>query len=281
MAHLCHLAHSPSSPERLGAVGTMRAAARGMFKPLPCCLPVLVLLGSIAACDGESSGTGDGGSGGKGGLAGRTGGTAGTGGLSASGGTSSGGGPTYTCEGPSCCVAINLRPENIWVDGAGSSLSIKMVVERAGGDDNYWVVSADVAVPGGQATCTSTTESPNANFVFLTCPLIALEPMPACDSMLALQFRLRTSTFAGYGDAGLANPVCSPSASTDIELQQRVICPTCPASLSPYPAPVCEIPQQRCPNTSGSPGSDQLPCTCTMSSWSGERKWSCPVPNLP
>jgi hypothetical protein len=215
------------------------------------------------------------------------GGTTGAGGLSVSGGTSSGGsggsggGTTYTCEGPSCCVPINLRAHDIWVDGAGSNLSIKMVVERAGGDNSYWVVSADVAVPGGQATCTSTTESPNVNFVLLTCPLIALAPMPACDSMIALQLHLRSSTYAGYGDAGLANPVCSATGSTDIELQQPVMCPTCPTSLSPYPAPVCEIPNQSCPNTSGSPGSDQLPCTCSMSSWSGERKWSCPVPNLP
>jgi hypothetical protein len=263
----------------------MRASARRMSRISPRHLSVLVLLGWAAACDRESSGTGGDASAGKGGLAnggsGGTGATAGTGGLSASGGTSSGGGPSYTCEGPSCCTPINLRPENIWVDGASGKLSIKMVVERAGGDDNYWVVSADVAVPGGHATCMSTTESPNANFVLLTCPLITLGAMPACDSMIALQLHLRSSTYAGYGDAGLANPVCSASGSTDVELQQPVICPTCPASLSPYPAPVCEIPNQSCPNTSGSPGSDQLPCTCSMNSWSGERKWSCPVPNLP
>jgi len=110
----------------------------------------------------------------------------------------------------------------------------------------------------GQATCTSTTESPNANFVFLTCPLIALEPMPACDSMLALQFRLRTSTFAGYGDAGLANPVCSPSASTDIELQQRVICPTARVAQS-VPRTGLRDPPAKVPEHLGQPGQRPTP----------------------
>jgi hypothetical protein len=238
-------------------------------------LPVSVLLGLAAACDRESPSTG-----GSGGQAGANAATAGrdSGGRFSGG---SGGGPTYSCEAPSCCVPINLRPENIWVDGAKSKLSLKMVVERAGGDNSYWVVSADVAVPGGEATCTSPMESPNAKFVLLTCPLIALDSMPACGSTIALGLRLRSSTYADYGDAGLANPVCSASASTDIQLAQTVICPNCPASLSPYPAAVCDIPEQTCPNTSGSPGSDQLPCTCSMNSWSGERKWSCPVPSLP
>jgi hypothetical protein len=221
--------------------------------------------------DDGSGGSATGGktaTGGSGGAA--TGGTTASGGTTATGGsTSTGGsdGSTYTCDGAPCCAATKLSVDEIWVEQTSVTLLVELVDDGIRAD-----VTADVVVPGGEATCSSGAYS--FQFRTLTCNLLpALDPWLTCDSTVPLQIRLRSST---YSDTDTTTPLCAAEGSLEIELDKTVLCPTCPSGLQPYgETNPCDIPGQYCLEASVA----NSPCTCKMDYRTGERAWECPMPS--
>jgi hypothetical protein len=186
---------------------------------------------------------------------------------SASGGS---GGSTHSCDGSACCQPLVLDNHTTWATIAGDRLSITILVTRSGGSDPYWDVQADVAVPGGQATCKPSMQTSYTTYLGIECPAIILDPAPICGSTLALQIHLRSSTYPAYNSI---DATCAAAGTMDIELQQPVTCPSCPASLIPPSNEPCEIPGSDCPAQGFS-----FTCPCNLDRKTGERKWTCPTP---
>jgi|GEM_PF-3161472 len=198
-----------------------------------------------------------------------TGGSA-TGGSSGATGGGGSGGTAHICDGASCCQPVTLGSNAVWATVSGKSLSITLLVTRSAGTEPYWDLQADVSVPGGQATCNPSREPSSTNYLAIQCPTIVLDPAPTCDSTIALRIHLRSSTYASYGTT---DATCAGAGSMEIELQQPVTCPACPASLVPPSNEPCEIPGSQCPASVLA-----VNCPCYLDRRTGERKWSCPTP---
>jgi hypothetical protein len=200
---------------------------------------------------------------------------------------SSGGNPpesgagALTCDKPSCCVPLVIRPDRVYLYRSDDSLRIGMVLDLGARPSNWWDVSVQVVLASGTSVSCELSPSPPApeyKTVTVICPASVMDALPACDSTLTLELRPRSST---YPDNSGAPPLCTGIEGRSLKLNLPVVCPN--SCTSPSNGTACSIIGQRCSYSALAMGGNGgtttvlLPCTCAWSEILDRLAWSCVV----